>query len=172
MNDALLVGMKGGVSGALAARRGRAVGRLLLKEEALLEDMKDVLFAEESVLVEMEEAGHVLLAEDAVLVEHVLFKEETVLVEMGEVEHVLLEQEAVLVEMGEVEHVLLEQEAVLVETKDVMLEEDVLFREERKDVLLVGMKGAVLVGMKDALLVVKGGVSVGGHEGRAAGGKG
>ncbi|KAE8965813.1 hypothetical protein PR003_g6055 [Phytophthora rubi] len=36
-----------------------------------------------------------------------------------------------------------------------MLEEDVLFREERKDVLLVGMKGAVLVGMKDALLVVK-----------------
>ncbi|KAE9343308.1 hypothetical protein PF008_g9745 [Phytophthora fragariae] len=67
MNDALLVGMKGGVSGALAARRGRAVGRLLLKEEALLEDMKDVLFAEESVLVEMEEAEHVLLAEDAVL---------------------------------------------------------------------------------------------------------
>ncbi|KAE9017235.1 hypothetical protein PR002_g13450, partial [Phytophthora rubi] len=72
MNDALLVGMKGGVSGALAARRGRAVGRLLLKEEALLEDMKDVLLAEEAVLVEMEEAEHVLLAEDAVLVEHVL----------------------------------------------------------------------------------------------------
>ncbi|KAE9106798.1 hypothetical protein PF010_g12503 [Phytophthora fragariae] len=57
------------------------------------------------------------------------------------------------------EDVLFREAAVLVETKDVMLEEDVLFREERKDVLLVGMKGAVLVGMKDALLVVKGGVS-------------
>ncbi|KAE8879553.1 hypothetical protein PF003_g36379 [Phytophthora fragariae] len=118
MNDALLVGMKGGVSGALAAHRGRAVGRLLLKEEALLEDMKDVLFAEESVLVEMEEAEHVLLAEDAVLVEHVLLRQEAVLVETKDVmleEHVLFREETVLVEMEELEHVLLVEDVQLAE---------------------------------------------------------
>ncbi|KAE9343303.1 hypothetical protein PF008_g9743 [Phytophthora fragariae] len=52
------------------------------------------------------------------------------------------------------EDVLFREAAVLVETKDVMLEEDVLFREERKDVLLVGMKDVLQVEKDDSLLLV------------------